>query len=417
MGKGPQVVDNLPRPQSPAIAVRVQPEAERAVRQGHPWLFEQAIIRQSRPGAPGDPAVIFDRKNRFLAVGLYDPLSPIRVRVLQHGAPAKLDEALFAARISDAVALRRPLLDPSRPRTSGYRVVHGENDRLPGLVVDRYEETLVIKLYTGAWIPHLPALLAVLKAQLSPLRIILRLSRNLQRETEYLYGLEDGLILFGEDLVGPLIFIENGLRFEADPLRGQKTGFFLDQRENRARVEGYASGSVLNLFAYSGGFSLYAARGGAADVLSVDISQGALEGARRNFALNTEQLPPDSFEHRIWAEDVFVALDSLREEGRLFDLVVIDPPAFARTGAQSDRAQAAYARLTRKGLSVLKMGGILVQASCSTRVDADTFFARIEAAAHAVGRPLQVLERSGHPLDHPIGFPEGAYLKALFARA
>jgi 23S rRNA (cytosine1962-C5)-methyltransferase len=211
-----------------------------------------------------------------------------------------------------------------------------------------------------------------------------------------------------------ILFKENGLIFESDPIHGQKTGFFLDQRDNRARVEKLSKDkTILNIFAYTGGFSVYAARGGAKQVVSVDISTPAIEAAIRNMGYNN--LP--SSIHETIAEDAFDVLARMESQKRLFDLVIIDPPMFAQSEKQIEGALSAYRKLTRLGLSVLRQGGTLVQASCSSRVDADSFFESIHQSAREAGRKLTEIERTGHALDHPISFKEGAYLKCLFANA
>jgi len=416
---GPQALQGLPTPSTRRIALRVTPEAERALRAGHPWLFERAIREQSHEGHAGDLAVIFDRKGRFLAVGLYDPRSAIRVRVLQHGQAAPIGDEWFAARLATAVERRAPLRDaPKEARTTGYRLVHGENDGLPGLVVDRYEDTLVLKLYSAAWLPHLRDVLTALAKVQPAERLVLRLGRGMLEAPEELYGLRDGQVLAGPQLDGPVLFWENGLRFEADVVRGQKTGFFFDQRENRARVERLAADqAVLNVFAYTGGFSVYAARGGARRVVSVDSSAPALEAAERNWDHNRTWPGVAAARHEVLAEDAFAALARLGAGRQRFGLVILDPPAFARERAQVAAGLAAYERLTALGLAVLAPGGTLVQASCSSQVDADTFFGAVHRAAREAGRPLREIERSGHALDHPITFREGAYLKCLFAVA
>ena len=415
----PASLRQIPRPSPRNIAVRVTPAAERALREAHPWLFAGSIREQSHKGASGDLAVVFDRKGRFIAVGLYDPHSSIRVRVLQHEEPAPIDREWFAARLEAAADRRAPLRGrPSAARTTGYRLVHGENDGLPGFVVDRYEETLVIKLYTAAWIPHLRDVLAALTGIMPAERLVLRLGRAMRDRPGHLHGLEDGTVLSGPPLAGPVLFWENGLRFEADPIHGQKTGFFLDQRENRARVEPLAAGrDVLNVFAYTGGFSVYAARGGARHVVDVDASQPALQAAERNLAHNRHIPPVAAVAHETIVDDAFEALARMGEARRCFNVVIIDPPAFARRRDQVDQALSAYRGLTELGLGVLSPGGTLVQASCSSPIDAPTFFDAIHRAARRAGRPLRELERTGHPIDHPIAFEEGAYLKCLFAAA
>ena len=411
----PVTLPEIPSPADRRIAVHVTPEAEHALRRGHPWLFDQAIRRQSHEGLAGDLAVVFDRKRDFLAVGLYDPHSTIRVRVLHHGKPARIDRDWFRAKLAAAAQARAPLLDGT---TTGYRLVHGENDGLPGLVIDHYEQTLVLKLYTSAWLPHLRDVLSALVDVVPAERLVLRLGRAMLEQPQELYGLRDGMLLCGPDLDGPLLFRENGLRFEVDPVRGQKTGFFLDQRDNRARVERLATGKdVLNVFAYTGGFSVYAARGGARSVVSVDVSAAALEAAARNMAHNAHIPAVAAAAHEMVADDAFEVLARLGEACRHFDLVIIDPPAFAQKQDQVVQALSAYGRLTRLGLGVLRPGGTLVQASCSSRVDAEAFFEAIHHAAMQVGRPLREIERTGHPLDHPVAFKEGVYLKCLFATA
>ncbi|TAK14086.1 MAG: class I SAM-dependent rRNA methyltransferase [Anaerolineae bacterium] len=437
----------LPAPAQKRIAMRITPAAERALRSGHPWIFDQSITRQSHPGQPGDLAVIFDSKRRFLAVGLYDPASAIRVRILQSRDPADINAGWFQIRLAAAAALRAPLTElPPESATTGFRLVHGENDGLPGLVIDRYADTLVLKLYTAAWIPHLNEFCAALKSVAqtpSPAwklpessgtagtpnsagfarptvipaeQVILRFSRALAKNPAALSGLTDGLLLAGAPLTGPLLFLENGLTFESDPILGQKTGFFLDQRDNRARVERLSRDqTVLNLFAYTGGFSVYAARGGARHVTSIDISAPALQAAARNFAHNQAHPAVAAAAHETCAEDAFIALERLAAEKRLFDLVIIDPPMFAHAQDQVTAALAAYRRLTRLGLAILRPGGILVQASCSSRVPAEDFFTAIHHAASEAHRSLVEIERTAHPLDHPITYKEGAYLKCLFA--
>lgn len=404
-------LSQLPDPSAKRIALRISPPAVRALRQRHPWVFDGSITEQSHVGAPGDLAVIFDDKRRFLAIGLYDPTSAIRVRILQPRQPATINADWFQNKLASAARLRAPL---EGQNTSGYRLVHGENDGLPGLVIDCYAEALVLKLYTPAWIPHLKEFCEAL-AQVSPAGyLILRLNRSLQKQPEFLYGLNDGMTLSLKTPPNPILFKENGLTFESDLIHGQKTGFFLDQRDNRARVEKLSKGkSVLNVFAYTGGFSVYAARGGAKEVVSVDISAPALEAALRNMAHNRLTAVP----HETIAEDAFEVLVRMASQKRLFDMVIIDPPMFAQSEKQIDAALSAYRKLTRLGLGVLRKGGNLVQASCSSRVDVESFFDSIHQTAKEAGRRLTEIERTGHALDHPIGFKEGAYLKCLFAIA
>lgn len=403
-------LSQLPSQSAKRIALRINALAERALRQGHPWVFDQSITEQSHAGVPGDLAVIFDDKRRFLAIGLYDPTSAIRVRILQSRDPTTINTDWFQNKLTAATLIRAGLEEKN---TTSYRLVHGENDGLPGLVLDRYEDTLVLKLYTPVWIPHLKDFCDALSLVNPATHLILRLNRSLQKQTEYLHGLSDGMTLSLLTHPSLILFKENGLIFESDPIHGQKTGFFLDQRDNRARVEKLSKGkSVLNVFAYTGGFSVYAARGGAKEVVSVDVSPPALEASVRNMEYNNLTVP-----HETIAEDAFDVLERVASQKRLFDLVIIDPPMFAQSEKQIESALSAYRKLTRLGLNVLRKGGTLVQASCSSRVESDSFFESIHRSAKEAGRTLKEIERTGHAFDHPIRFKEGAYLKCLFAIA
>ncbi len=406
-------LSRIPPASSKRIAIRVTAQAEQALRKFHPWLFNTSITNQSKEGKPGDLAVIFDNARRFLAIGLYDPTSPIRVRVLAHRVPVPINRDFFVDQIGAAANIREALHE----NTTGYRLVHGGNDKLPGLVVDRYADTLVIKLYTPAWFPHLKDIITGLEAISKWERIILRLSRSLHRFPELLYQLRDGEVLSGSSITGPVLFQENGFWFEADPVKGHKTGFYLDQRDNRARVGNLAKGkSVLNVFAYNGGFSVYAACGGARQVTSLDISKSALEAAKRNFTYNKENTLLKLCNHETVIGDAFNVLANIKTRQH-YDMVIIDPPSFAKDRSQVQKAISAYKQLTRLGLNLLRSEGILVQASCSSRVAANDFFAAIHKSAREMGRGLKEIERTNHPIDHPIGFTEGAYLKCLFASA
>jgi 23S rRNA (cytosine1962-C5)-methyltransferase len=251
------------------LRLEVHKQAERAIRDGHPWVFDQSITKQNRDGVAGQLAVIFDQKNRFLAVGLYDPDSVIRVKILHAGTPTPIDSAFYHEKIEFAVARRVGL---AATDTNGYRLIHGENDGFPSLILDRYAETFVLKLYSAAWLPHLRDVLTALWQVHAPERLVLRLSRQLASASTY--GFTDGQVLVGSVPEGDVFFRENGLTFSADVIHGHKTGFFFDQRDNRYSVREFANGAdVLDVFAYSGGFSVSAAAGGAKSVLSVDISE------------------------------------------------------------------------------------------------------------------------------------------------
>jgi 23S rRNA (cytosine1962-C5)-methyltransferase len=390
------------------LRLRLKPAAESRIRAGHPWVFDESIREQNRAGEVGELAVIYDRQDRFLAVGLYDPESPIRVRILHQGKPVTLSPSWWEERLGEALRRGEGLFDEG---TTGYRLINGENDGWPGLVLDRYSQTLVLKLYTAAWLPRLEDVLGLIQNQLTPGNVVLRLSRNIQEIARKSYDRKDGSVVQGDAIEAPVIFSENGARFEADVLKGQKTGFFLDQRENRRRVEDLAKGGrVLNAFSFSGGFSVFAARGGARAVTDLDISAHALESARRNLQLNQavvkgcryEQIQADAFE---WLPAT---------NPRAYDLIILDPPSLARREAERDGALQAYRKLCGQALRGLSRGGKLVACSCSAHVPAEAFFGTAREAARASRRNWREMETTGHAPDHMARFKEGEYLKAIY---
>ena len=308
---------------NPILRLRVSQRAESILRSGHPWLFSDSIREQNRTGQTGDLAVIYDRKDQFLGIGLFDPEGPIRVRMLHVGKPQKLDRVWWQQHLTATLDRRRNLFDS---QTNGYRLCNGESDGWPGLVLDRYDSTLVLKIYTTAWIPRLEEIVEIIGERVPCERIILRLSRNIQDKS---LPFTEGQIVLGKPLLDPVIFLESGIRFEVDVVHGQKTGFFLDQRENRRLVESLSHGRrVLNAFSFSGGFSLYAARGGAVSVTDLDISPHALAAANRNFDLNLHDPAIGRRHHEIVKADAFDWLDSARPAS--FDLIVLDPPSLAK---------------------------------------------------------------------------------------
>jgi len=406
-------LDQLPEPGERRLAVRVTRDALRQLRGGSPWLYDGSITSISDGGAAGDLAVVFDHDRKFAAIGLFDPTSPIRVKVLHQGGPRQIDADFWSERIGAAVERRAALADD--PGTNAYRLVHGENDGLPGLVADRYSGTIVVKLYTPAWFAHLRPVVDALLVHQPAERVVLRLGRSVAAgET---YGLGDGDVVHGPPVDGSVRFVERHLSMEADVVHGQKTGHFLDQRDNRALVRGMAAGlDVLDVFASTGGFSLSAAAGGATSVHLIDQSAPALETAERNLAHNRHLGEVRRCAVHTTTGDAFEVLQRLagRDEG--FDIVIVDPPSFASNQAAVPRALAAYGRLTRLALAVTKPGGTLVMASCSSRVTADDFAQTVLDAAASAKRDVVELRRTGHAVDHPIGFEFGAYLKAIYLR-
>lgn len=396
----------------PRLRLRVTATAESIVRAGHPWLFAGSIREQNREGASGELAVVYDRKDHFLAIGLFDPDSPLRVRVLHAGKPVTINDGWWRERFASAIRRREGLFDG---RTNGYRWINGESDGWPGMVLDRYDAVLVLKVYTAAWLPRLGLIAGLIRDQLRPERLVLRLSRNIQDRARSEYRLEDGQLLAGEAIVDCVTFVETGLRFEADVVRGQKTGFFLDQRENRRRVEGLALGAdVLNAFSFSGGFSVYAARGGARSVTDLDISAHALESSKRNFAMNRAEARVGACGHETIQADAFEWLE--RDDGRKFGLVILDPPSLARREAEREGAIQAYGKLGALGMRKLLSGGVLVAASCSAHVNAEEFFGSVRKAAEESGRKFNEIETTGLPPDHFASFREAEYLKCIYLR-
>lgn len=399
-------LSHLPEPTAKNISIKVKPAAERAIRQGHPWIFEDAIVKQSHDGSAGDRVVIYDkRKNKFLAVGLYDPHSPIRIKILQANQPAHINLAWFINQLQHAQAIRQPLIDAS---ITGHRLVYGESDHFPGLIIDRYHQTLVMKIYSAMWIPHLRDILSALKQTIQFEQLVLRLSRTISAEQ---FGLFDGQVLVGQDITAPIQFVENDITLSADVIHGHKTGFFFDQRDNRQRVRTLAQGRrVLDVFSYVGAFSVYALAGGAQHVTALDISQPAMDALAENIQLNAL-----SMNHVTpLVADAFDAMAYLAKQQQQFDMVIVDPPSFAKSQAEVDRALASYKRLVQLALPLVAPDGILVMASCSSRIKPDVFFNLIINTANQSGYGLDIIETTSHALDHPIGFPEAEYLKAMF---
>ena len=392
------------------IRLRLKPAAEKAVRSGHPWVYADSVREQSADGMNSDLAVVYDRADRFLAAGIYDPDSPIRVRIVHVGKPRPIDRKFWADRMRAAIGSREPLFDAG---TTGYRLINGESDGFPGFVLDRYDGVQVLKLYTAAWFPRLPEMLELVGVATDDRPLVLRLARNLQAVAEAGYGLRDGQILCGGEIAEKIVFRENGLRFHADVVKGQKTGFFLDQRDNRRRVGTLAAGRhVLNCFSFSGGFSLYAARGGAASVSDLDISRHALDAAQANFELNHDISEVAGCGHRLIQGNAFDWLKSTVEAR--FDLLVLDPPSLAKKKADREGAAKAYRQLSAAGIRRLRKDGILVSASCSAHIGRDEFFDLVVGTARDSGRRFHEIGREGHAPDHPATFPEAAYLKCAY---
>lgn len=400
---------DLPEISTKKIVVKLTPKAEVLVKKGHPWIFDQSIAKQNTEGNSGDLVILFDnRKNKFLAVGFYDPFSPIRIKILQANKPANINADWFNSKIQEAYNKRKPLLETA---TNSYRLIYGENDNLPSLVADVYDNVLVVKLYAQFWFPYLKDILPELLATSNTDTLVLRLSRNVQKEGNE-FGLHDGQVIHGELEKEVVIFKEHGVLFSANVIKGHKTGYFLDHRANRKKVgEMSNQKTVLDVFSYAGGFSVHALAGGAKAVTSLDISAPAIELAKENANLN-----PYTGEHHIIVGDAFDELEKLASQRTRFDIVVIDPPSFAKSAIEIDRAINSYKKLAVLGVKLVNRGGTLVLASCSSRVTADVFFELMEEVMQTTNTNYTILEKTNHDIDHPIGFKEGAYLKCIYIR-
>ena len=377
---------------------------EESLKRFHPWVFSGAIRNMDEGIAEGDTVRVITNEGDFIAVGHYQ-IGSIAVRVLSFDDIA-IDGGFWEKRIASALSMRQSIGIADNPQNDTYRLVHGEGDNLPGLVVDCYGKTAVVQAHSVGM--HVcrnevcKALVEVMGTRIENVyyksETTLPFKADLGQENGFLYGhTEDN------------IAVENGLKFRIDWLRGQKTGFFVDQRENRSLLERYAKGrSVLNMFCYTGGFSVYAMRGGAKLVHSVDSSAKAIELTRLNIEMNF----PDDSRHKAFCEDAFKYLD---ESGDKYDLIVLDPPAFAKHRSALHNALIGYIRLNVKGLERIRHGGILFTFSCSQAVTKENFRTAVFTAAAQAKRSVRILHQLHQPADHPINIyhPEGEYLKGF----
>ena len=372
---------------------------------GHPWIYSEAIARTEGEAGPGVEVAVHDHEGRFVGRGLLSPQSQIRVRLFTR-RDEPLDEAFFARRIAGAVALRRRLGLPDAA-TDAYRLINSEGDGLPGLIVDAYADALVVQFGTiGMWSRQGP-LLDALEAALRPRTIFSAAGSSFAAIEGFAAAPK---VLRGEER-DSVTCREHGIVQAVAQLQAQKTGLFLDQRENRARVAGLCRDArVLDCYTYHGGFALAALQGGAAQVTAVDISPRALEQAQANARLN------GFAELQTVESDAFRYLEAASP--RAVDVCVVDPPKFARARKDLEAALKGYRRLNALALGVIADGGLLVTCSCSQQVDAEAFERVLAGAAQDARRRLQILEVRGPGADHPLppGFPEGRYLKCVLAR-
>jgi 23S rRNA (cytosine1962-C5)-methyltransferase len=398
---------HLPKLKTQRIAVKLNKTAQGLVKQGHPWVFSDSIVKESHTPKSGDLAIIYDNHtNKLIALGLYDVDSSIKIKILHSGSPATINSSFFESKIQTAYAKRIDLLET---KTNAYRLLFGENDSMPSFIADVYANVLVIKLYSEMWLPYLSEILPHLINVSQVDTVVLRLSRKLDQLLTS-KGLSDGSVLYGKLEDEEVHFYEHGINFKANVIKGHKTGYFLDHRYNRKRVGELSKGkSVLDVFSYAGGFSVHALAKGAKEVTSLDISAQALAVAKDNATLNDHKGT-----HHIIEGDAFEKLQQLLQKKKKFDVVVIDPPSFAKKATDVVKALKKYTQLAKMGVQLVSKNGILVLASCSSRVEAQDFYAMAEKVLKQQLMSYKVLEKTTHDDDHPIAFAEGAYLKTIY---
>jgi 23S rRNA (cytosine1962-C5)-methyltransferase len=395
----------------PTATVLLKPKRARPFFGRHPWVLDSAVQRVEGSPADGGVVDLATHDGTFVARGLWNAASRLRVRLYAFDPAVKLDDALWRARLETAVGLRRTLgLDD---RTGAARLVNSEGDDLSGLIVDRYGDFLAVQVTALAMAQRLETIADQLVDIVGPRGILLR---GAERGLSKLEGLQlPDRVIRGAAPSGPIFVAEHGLKFGVDLTEGQKTGYYLDQRDNRHAAARYARGRrVLDMFCYSGGFAVAAAvAGGARSVLAVDSSAKAAALAKANADLN------GAANVTVETADAFEKLDALRAAGERFGMVVLDPPKFARSRAALDDALRAYHRINRVALDMLEPGGILVTCSCSGSVSREDFLQMLGGVAQRARRPLQILECRGAAPDHPVSASclEGEYLKCVIARA
>ncbi len=396
-----------PTYQPKRLAVKLNAKGEQFVVKGHPWVFSNSIVKIDEQAQTGDLTIIFSKnKNKLIGLGLYDANSPIRIKMLSNGA-AQINAEFFKKRIEEAYQKRIPLL---KTNTNSYRLIFGENDGFPGLIADVYDTVLVVKLYYEIWLPYLEDILPSLQKASNAQTIVLRLSRGLQNSKQHKF--EDGEVVYGKLDNEVIEFIEHDVKFSANVIKGHKTGYFLDHRANRKQVGEWSKGkTVLDVFSYAGGFSVHALYNGATEVTSLDISQQALEIAIQNGKLNDY----DGI-HKTIAGDAFKEMQKLISKSKTYDVVVIDPPSFAKQASEIPLAKKKYAQLAELGVKLTAKKGLLVLASCSSRVTSQEFFDINKQILNNLKRPYTVILQTQHDIDHPVAFPEGAYLKCSYYR-
>ena len=379
---------------------------EASLLRGHPWLFSGAIAGMKGQPSDGDIVLAKDSRGQPLALGFFNGRTDISFRVLTRDCNQAVDAAFWNERVQAALELRRRLVNA---KTNAYRLMNAEGDGCPGLIVDVYDDTQVISVTTAGMEKQKQNILDALIAHLKPARIYEQ-SAGRSRGLE---GLQDSRgFIYGDDQRGAVRIMENGYSFDVDFIGGQKTGFFLDQRGSREKLGALSRDrTVLNCFCYTGAFSVYAAAGGAKKVFSLDISKSACAAASEHLRLNGLSM----VDHPVIETDVFQYLRDLREH---FDLIVLDPPAFAKTKRDVPKASRGYKEINLQAMKHLARGGMLATFSCSNFIEEDLFYKIVQGAARDAQSDLQLLDRFSAGPDHPLalGHPEGRYLKGLLVR-
>ena len=397
----------------PVASLILKKNRDKPIRNRHPWVFSGAISKVEDPIAkPGQLVDIFDDDGDWLARGYYNPNSQIRARILTWQAAESIDRHFWSGRVAQASRLRQ-LLD-LEPDTTAYRLINAEADGLPGLIVDKYGDYLVVQCLTAGIDRRKEQLVELLVELLNPIGIVERSDAGVRKKE----GLPRASgILYGSGPSSQLVISENGLQMHADLYQGHKTGLYLDQRDNRALIghPRYVAGrDVLNVFSYTGGFAIYAARAEAATISNIESSARVLEIAQANMRLNNHIRPQDAY----LVGDAFQILRKLRKENTSYDVIILDPPKFAKSRQDVAAASRGYKDLNLQAMHLLRPGGLLATFSCSGLITLDLFQKFLFAAAIDSGRTVHIVRYLSQAADHPISvtFPESAYLKGFLCR-
>ncbi|RZM77081.1 class I SAM-dependent methyltransferase [Pseudoalteromonas rubra] len=393
-----------------SCALYLQPGREKSLKRKHPWIFSKAIKKVKGKPALGDTVTIYSHDGQYLATAAYSPDSQIRARIWSFDQSEQIDQSFFERKLSRALAAREQVIEEGQ--LTGFRLCAAESDGLPGITIDKFDNYLVCQLLSAGAERHKGEIVQALRSLFPECNIYERSDVDVRKKE----GLEKTTgVLWGDEPEAPVVIMENGLKIEVDIKSGHKTGFYLDQRDSRAALERFSKGkSVLNCFCYTGTFGLYALRGECDEVINVDVSQPALDTAKRNVEHNELDLSRAQFVK----QDVFKLLRQYREEGRQFDTIVMDPPKFAESKAQLNGACRGYKDINMLAMQLLKPGGTLLTFSCSGLMEQNLFQKVVADAALDAGKDLLIMERLNQAADHPIAgcYPEGFYLKGLICK-